>query len=285
MQEEFKRFLKAQGLKQAYVARSLGVSSSQLSQWMSQKYQGDTATLEAALRNFMDNYTTKRSESSESIPVQPLHNYSSAMFVAEEAVVNEEMVVLYGIPGSGKSVVAREFVSRHPEAVFVEVVPGIRPDSLLKTIAAILGIGGIRAGDELIWEIAREFGRRDGVLVIDEAEHLTVKGLEVIRRIHDFSRVPVVLVGTYGLIKNLKGNNGELLQLYSRIQGRWEFKESSSEDMERLFGSLSPVICRYTRHLRRAVNLYAKAQRFAAMNQEPLNAGHIEAASTMLFLD
>lgn len=285
MQGKFRDFLTREGLKAAYVARSLGVSSSQISQWLSGSYRGDTSTLEANLSSFMENYTIKSSQAVESLEILGLDNYLSAMFVAEEALVNREMVALYGIPGSGKSVVAREFVAAHPESVFIEVVPGIRVDSLLKQIATRLGIGGIRASDELIGAISAEFGRRDGVLVIDEAEHLTVKGLEVLRRIHDFSHVPVVLVGTYGLLKNLKGSNGELLQLYSRIQGRWEFREVSEADMQKLFGQMAPVIGRYTKHLRRAVNLYAKAKRFASMKDEALSAGHVEAASTMIFLD
>jgi len=285
-QEKFKNFLEKEGLRQAHVARSLGVSSSQISQWLSGKYAGDTKTLEVNLKNFMENYSTKQANSSHNtLETMDLSNYTAAMFVADEAIVNQEMAVLYGMPGTGKSVVARAFAASHPETIFIEVVPGIRVDSLLKLIAAKLGISGVRGGDELIWAIAREFERREGVLLIDEAEHLTTKGLEVLRRIHDFSAVPVILVGTYGLIKNLKGNSGELLQLYSRIQGRWEFKEPSSEDFALLFGTHASTIGRYTKHLRRAVNLYAKATRFARMKGEALSAGHIDAASTMLFLD
>ena len=286
MQSEFKEFLSREGLKQAHVARSLGVSTSQISQWLSGKYHGDVHTLGANLRSFMENYSQKMSNSS-SRPTksESLSNYTAAMFVADEAIVNQEMAVLYGMPGTGKTIVARDFATAHPEAILIEVVPGVRVDSLLKLIASRLGISGVRGGDELIWAIAREFERREGVLLIDEAEHLTTKGLEVLRRIHDFSRVPVILVGTFGLIKNLKGSSGELLQLYSRIQGRWEFKEPTSDDFTTLFGSHAKVIARYTKHLRRAVNLYTKAQRFARLKDEDLGAGHIEAASSMLFLD
>lgn len=285
LQEKFRGFLAREGLKQAYVARSLGVSSSQISQWLSCKYKGDVTALEANIKSFMENYSIKSSQMTEQDDICDLDNYTAAMFVAEEAIVNQEMVALYGIPGSGKSVVAKAFAKAHPESTFIEVVPGINVLTLLKLIAGKLGIGGVKSTDELIFAIATEFTRRDGVLVIDEAEHLTTKGLEVLRRIYDFSRVPVVLIGTYGLLKNLKGNNGELLQLYSRIQGRWEFKEPSESDMEKLFGEMAPAISKYTKHLRRAVNLYNKAKRYARIKNEALNAGHIEAASTMIFLD
>ena len=284
LKKRFRDFLEREGLKQAYVARSLGVSASQISQWLSDKYRGDVATLEASLKSFIENYSQKN-KNEPTVAALPLANYRSAMFVADEAIINQEIAVLYGMPGSGKSVVARAFVAAHPESVFIEVVPGIRVGTLLRKIAEKVSLSGIKSEDELISALSEEFKRRDSVLVIDEAEHLTVKGLESIRRIHDFSSVPVILVGTYGLLKNFKGNNGELLQLYSRAKGRWEFRELDDADMELLFGAHAKVVSKYTRHLRRAVNLYAKAQRFAAMQHEDLNAGHIDAASTMIFLD
>lgn len=282
---QFKDFLEKEGLKQAYIARSLGVSGSQISQWMRGKYRGDTVSLEADLTSFMENYSTKNRKSPDDETIVELGNYRAAMFVADEAIINQEIAVLYGMPGSGKSIVAREFVAAHPESVFIEVVPGIRVGTLLRRIADKVGLAGVKREDELVFALAEEFKRRDSVLVIDEAEHLTIKGLESIRRIHDFSKVPVLLVGTYGLLKNFKGHNGELLQLYSRAKGRCEFRELSDTDMTLLFGDHAKAVAKYTRHLRRAVNLYHKAKRYAHMQNEKISAGHIEAASTMIFLD
>ncbi|MEV9348723.1 ATPase, partial [Klebsiella pneumoniae] len=53
--------------------------------------------------------------------------------------------------------------------------------------------------------------------LIDEAENLPYRALEVIRRIHDKAGVGVVLAGMPRLIINLKGKRGEYAQLYSRV--------------------------------------------------------------------
>jgi len=283
LRKEFKTFLEVNDLKQAHVARSLGLSPAVISTWLKGEYRGDNETLEKKISQFMANFNIKRVEVQEEIV--KTRDLISAHFVMDEAVVGREMAVLYGNPGTGKSVAVKEWVKEHPEAILIEVIPGMRVKSLLQEIARKLGIDANAKAEELVVQIAKEFKRRDGVLVIDEAEHLSVTALENVRRIWDFSRVPVILVGTYGLIKNLKGNRGELLQLYSRIKGKWEFKELSEDDFKKLFGELANVIKRYTTHLRRAKSLYEKAKRFASLRGEEVNAGHIKAASSMIFLD
>ena len=284
LRKEFRDFMEVHSLKQAHIARSLGVSPSVISQWLKGEYRGDNASLEEKVKAFMRNFSIKKGiEAKEEI--KQLKNLKSAHFVMDEAVVLREMAVLYGKPGSGKTVAVKEWVKKHPEALFIEVVPGMSVVRVLKLIAQKLGIDSSATTDELVLAIAKEFLRRDSVLVIDEAEHLTTNALEAIRRIYDFSKVPVILAGTYGLIKNLKGARGELLQLFSRVNGKWEFRELDSEDMELLFGDFAPVIARYTLHLRRAANLYKKAKRFADMEGEALSAKHIELASSMIFLD
>ncbi|SFP61429.1 AAA family ATPase [Hydrogenimonas thermophila] len=285
LRDEFKGFLEANGLKQAHVARSIGVSAGLISAWLKGAYKGDNESLEAKVNDFMRNYSIKSETKKEDEQIVMLSNMLKAHFVMDEAVVMNEMAVLYGKAGSGKSTAVKEWLKNHPEAVFVEVVPGMSVVRFLKLVAEKLGIEGSNKTDELVIECAKEFKRRDSVLVVDEAEHLTINALEAVRRIYDFSKVPVILVGTYGLIRNLKGNRGELLQLYSRISGKWEFRELGEEDFEKLFGEHSKRVKKYTTHLRRAVNLYRKAKRFAQIAKESLNAKHIDTASSMIFLD
>ncbi|EOF6267776.1 AAA family ATPase, partial [Salmonella enterica] len=55
------------------------------------------------------------------------------------------------------------------------------------------------------------------VILVDEAELLPYRALEVLRRIHDRSGVALVLAGMPRLLVNLKGSRGEYAQLYSRV--------------------------------------------------------------------
>ena len=55
-------------------------------------------------------------------------------------------------------------------------------------------------------------------MIIDEAENLPYRALEIARRIHDKTGVGVLLVGRSILLENLKGYNNQYDQLYSRVK-------------------------------------------------------------------
>ncbi len=77
--------------------------------------------------------------------------------------------------------------------------------------------------------------------MIDEAELLSTRSLEFIRRIHDLASVGVVLAGMPRLLVNLKGKNNELAQLYIASRFACDLK-----CLERgRFGAISRKCVRY----------------------------------------
>jgi DNA transposition AAA+ family ATPase len=282
MQETTKEFLRTNGLTQAMLARSLGVSSSAISQYLKAVYKGDVKGLEVKINDFMNNY--KNRDNVQDISIVTTADLSMTHFILDECIIGQEMAIVYGKAGCGKTTAIKEFVKTHPEAVLIEAIPGMQIRSVLATICEKIGVSATGSSETMIVDIAKAFKSRDSILIIDEAENLTTKTLEAIRRIWDFSSVPTALVGTPALLTNLKGRNGELLQLYSRISGVWEFKGLTEDDFKALFKDSSSDIKAITTHLRRAVNIYKKAIRFAKMKNETINAGHIKSASSMVIL-
>ncbi|CRL44634.1 hypothetical protein SGGMMB4_01839 [Sodalis glossinidius str. 'morsitans'] len=59
------------------------------------------------------------------------------------------------------------------------------------------------------------------LVLVDEAELLPYRALEVLRRIHDSFGVAIVLAGMPRLLLNLKGSRGEYAQLYSIAGWAW----------------------------------------------------------------
>ena len=271
------------GLNQAVIARSLGVSSSLISQWLKGSYKGDVATFETKLKSFMGNYSKRDLKEVESVVMT--NDLRMTHFIIDEAIIGREMCLIYGEAGSGKTTAVKEYVKKHPEAVLIEVIPGMSLKSFLKKLCFELGVNGANSNEEMIYAISEELKRREALIIIDEAENLTTKALEAIRRVWDFSKTPIALVGTYSVIRNLKGRSGELLQLYTRISGKWEFRGLNDKEFEELFGDISKDIAKYTRHFRRAMNIYKKAIRLASMQNKNVNAGFVKAASEMVILD
>ena len=67
-------------------------------------------------------------------------------------------------------------------------------------------------------EVVRKLNQSGRLLIIDEAENLPYRALEIARRIHDKTGVGVLLVGRSILLENLKGYNNQYDQLYSRVK-------------------------------------------------------------------
>lgn len=285
---KLRQFIEENGLTQASIARSLGVSPTAISQYLNEVYGekgGDVAALEDKINTYINNYLHKSPTSNE-LEIVKTDDLKMVDFVCTETASNNEMGCIYGKAGTGKTVAIKAFVSKHPEAVLVESMPMITPKGLLTSILEGLGQREAQGSFESLHKHAVElFKRSQRILIIDEAENLTTKSIETIRRLHDFSGVPVVLSGTYALLQNLKGRRGELLQLYSRINNKHEMIGLTPTDRQTLFGKLGDEIKRYTDDIRRSVSIYRKAAKFASNEDETLNKQHIAMASHMVILD
>ena len=71
---------------------------------------------------------------------------------------------------------------------------------------------------DLMDEVIRKLNQSGRLLIIDEAENLPYRALEITRRIHDKTGIGILLVGRGILLENLKGYNNQYDQLYSRVK-------------------------------------------------------------------
>lgn len=286
MREELKKLLEDTDMSQASIARSIGVSGAVISTWLKGEYKGDNKSLEEKLSNFIAN--SRRNNIKKELitaEIKPINDFLMAHFMMDEAVIGNDMALIYGVAGSGKTATIKEFEKTHPETVLIEAIPGMSISSFLKKLCEKLGVLATKSVEDNITVIVANLKNRKAVIIVDECENLTTRTLEAIRRIWDFSQTPTILVGTNILLQNLKGRSGELLQLYSRISLKWEFRGLGNEDLKLLFGEFSEDISKITTHLRRATNIYNKALRFASLDKEQLSFKHIKKAKNMVILD
>lgn len=278
-----KNFIKDKGLSQASVARSIGVSAGAISQYLKGVYKGNNVDLKKRINTYIANYQTKEIKADKIIETR---DFKVIHFTIDETIIAGVMGVIYGKAGSGKTVAIKEYAKAHPEAILIETTPMISASKLLQQILAHLGNkNAIGSPETLLHECVAQFKKAERTLIIDEAENLTTNNLNNLRRIHDFSGVPVVLVGTYALLQNLKGRSGELLQLYSRIEEKWEMLGLNEVDRKNLFGSFGKYISKYTKDIRRSCTIYRKAKRLSVLQNKTLDEGFIKLATQAVILD
>ncbi|MDY0320915.1 MAG: AAA family ATPase [Arcobacteraceae bacterium] len=309
LREEIRSFIESNGISQNRFAKTIGVNAAYLTGYMkegeSYKY---AEKVKAPAQNYIANYIEKNSKKKDrDLEFVMTRDVKSIFAVIEWAVMDEDMAVISGHAGMGKSRAVREFTKNHPECLLIEATISTTARDLFKRIAELLGTNYKGSLDLTVRECASILQKSEKFIIIDEAEHLPYRALELLRRMYDFSRSPLVLVGTQKLIKNLTGgasSHNEYEQLSSRVGGKWILqglsypKEQDGKMVEidddlkavcKLFGtddaSVAKTIKQYTKgNFRKTEKLLKRSQRLARSYGTKIDKEVIETAVEMLLL-
>lgn len=205
------------GWSQTQVARAIGKSPAVISQYLQGKYPGNVASLENDITALINREAEKAKGKRLSVSFVRTYTASRCLEAITLAHLDSDINVIYGDAGMGKTLIMRQYAAENPGAILLETDPGYTARVVLEELCATLGLnrrGNMHELSDAIISALRDSGR---ILLIDEAENLPLRALEVIRRIHDKAGIGVVLAGMPRLIINLKGKRGELKQLYSRV--------------------------------------------------------------------
>lgn len=286
IKKDLEVFMQLNSVSQNALSRALGINPSAISTFRKGEYKGNNEELARKLKLYMDNFIAKKSDSrNEAIKVFSSNDKKMADFVINEAYREKQIALITGEAGSGKSTIVKEYVATHPNAILIEATLHTTAKVLLEILSEKLGITHARSLHDRVVAISLELRKRDVIILIDEAEHLPLRALEDLRRIWDFSQCPIVLVGTEILLKNLMGKNGELRQLYSRIDGKWHVKGLDKSESRAYYGNVGEAIFNYTKgNFRSSAKLYRKAKRLASLHNTEIQEEIIAQASSMIIL-
>ncbi|WP_427340871.1 AAA family ATPase [Caloranaerobacter sp. DY30410] len=224
LREEIRKLRDNEGITFAEIGRKSGNSPSYISQFV---HHGKTSEgLEASLRELLKVYygykNTVQSYSNQ-IELFPTIEFKEILGFCEDMRKRRKMGVIIGEPGTGKTTAVKEFVARTEEAVYIEAYHNMRMKDLLEIMAFECGVS-LENGSNYVRtkQLIRALQNKKMTFVIDEAEYLKkwdVDKFEVLRKIWDNTRTPIILVGTPVLEEHLTRGNGKdnLAQLYRRI--------------------------------------------------------------------
>ena len=231
LREEFDRHLAAAGLSGADAARSIGLSRAAISGWRTGKYNGDMSGMSERIRRYLDEYE----DQFKNVKVAPAATTPTAEVFVETQAARQvlmtlkyarkmsDLAVVYGDPGTGKTYSLRHYQRQHPdEVVLVTAAPHHhRPAAIMSDLAEAAGLPPVRRNRNLrgvFSDLVKAVQGRDILLIVDEAQHLSLEALEELRSVHDAAGVSLVLAGNEDVYDQLHGRGrAGFAQLWSRV--------------------------------------------------------------------
>lgn len=244
IKEKIIQLLEGRGYTQKKVATKTGLSTAVISQYLKGTYNGNISNVEATLADFIsrEESRAKRREVKEVFVQTQLA--AMMLDLIDHAHMDGDIGVIHGPAGTGKSMILRQYAATNKGVILIEADPGYTAKVLLQELCVRLGVNHTGNIHDLSEECIQALSGTGWVVLVDEAELLPYRALEVLRRIHDRSRVAVVLAGMPRLLINLKGARGEFAQLYGRVGMALDIeiykRKTEVEDFNAILASLLP---------------------------------------------
>ena len=213
---ELRDLMEKNSYSTAYISTATGLAKSTISMWLNGTYNGKNDKVTDAINNFIQRERERAVEND-----LPFVNISIVKYISEIARLchtQGKIGVCVGRAGLGKTVAVKKYTQEFLDSILIESDSGYTAKSLLKEIHRRLGLSGKGSVYDLMGEVVRKLNQSGRLLIIDEAENLPYRALEITRRIHDKTGVGVLLIGRGILPENLKGYNNQYDQLYSRVK-------------------------------------------------------------------
>ncbi len=233
----FRKALESTGLTQAVVAKEAGLSPASLAQLLNGTYNADPANQLKKL----DAWLSLREEK-QAAPMVP----DAPDWVETPTAVRingalkfahgfNDMTVIYGSAGLGKTATCKAYRQQYASVWHATMTPASSSVAgCLDEICIALGIKNPPASAlRMQREILRRITGTNGLMIIDEAQHLSTAALDAIRSLHDSAEIGFALVGNEAVYASMTGGNraSHLDRLFSRIGKRVRLTRASKKDV------------------------------------------------------
>lgn len=283
------------GLSQTKLAKESGVNQTRLSLWFAGKYSGDTEAVAMSLSRWLNSVQERDKEANrlnaapEWKPTPTAKSIVGALRYAQRA---GDIALVYGGAGVGKTYTARHYQENHPNVWVATMTPAMNTvAACLERIAFAVGLpeaqpSAVKTENAIVSRIEST----GGLLVVDEAQHLPVSGLEAIRSVHDATGVGLALMGNESVYTRITGGTRQahFAQLFSRVGYRVRLGSPTAGDVETLlaawniFESKSKNLCMEIAKQAGALRGLTKVLRLGSMmlaeDDKGLTFDHIQTA-------
>lgn len=223
-------------------ARGIGMHQSTVSLFLNGKYTGSNLDVAKAVEKWMERYRERRNTADVFQDTIDTFAVRKIRDVCRIAHIEGEMVVITGNAGVGKSRGVKQYVFENPDVILIQVAPYYTAKDVMAEIHKACGFSGEGRTTQMFQQSVERLKGSQRLIILDEAELLPYYAHEMIRRVHDLSEVGIALVGMPRLISNIRGRQGQYMQIYSRVAVHAEIPDLKDRqtDLMALLDSVLP---------------------------------------------
>lgn len=235
--QQIRSYLATQNISQSQFARQIGVSAGALSSYLNGSYKGNNAEIEQKITAHFQLLESKQREFVEAPLFIETATARQIFKSCEFAQIAKCLVPIYGASGVGKTKAIQHFTEQHKGNVWLVTASPSRSSlsEILYEIALELGINDIpRRKGMLSRLISKKMKGTEGLLIIDEADHLPYEALEELRIIQEEVDIGLVLVGNDKVYTRMKGgvrHDDAYARLWSRMAKRTAIHKVKKQDV------------------------------------------------------
>lgn len=268
---EAKEYIKTKGVSQAAFAKLVGIGESTFSRWMGGTLD-NTSSQDRIISTFLHKESERKAiKTANQIPYMSTNISKRIWGLLNYSALTRCIGVVYGDAGVGKTTTIREWAKSRADAIVIKAdkVIGSRNKGLLKALARVLKTQNYGQSDDIYYAILSRLKQEDRVIIIDEAQHLSLSNIELLRDIYDDSETPVIFVGNERIYSKIAGDKtNDYAQIYSRIGAKEHVltDDTTREDVQKICVGVDKEGCDYlysiaqnSGGLRSAVIIYVNA--------------------------
>ncbi|EFJ7650236.1 AAA family ATPase [Escherichia coli] len=217
------------------IALESGLSTGTISSFINDKYNGDNERVSQILQRWLEKYhaVAELPEPPRFVETQTVKQIWTSMRFAS---LTESIAVVCGNPGVGKTESAREYRRTNNNVWMITITPSCA--SVLECLTELAFELGMNDAPRRKGPLSRALRRRlegtQGLVIIDEADHLGAEVLEELRLLQESTRIGLVLMGNHRVYSNMTGGNRtvEFARLFSRIAKRTAINKTKKADVK-----------------------------------------------------
>ncbi|ENF5650575.1 AAA family ATPase [Salmonella enterica] len=217
------------------IALESGLSTGTISSFINDKYNGDNERVSQILQRWLEKYhaVAELPEPPRFVETQTVKQIWTSMRFAS---LTESIAVVCGNPGVGKTEAAREYRRTNNNVWMITITPSCA--SVLECLTELVFELGMNDAPRRKGPLSRALRRRlegtQGLVIIDEADHLGAEVLEELRLLQESTRIGLVLMGNHRVYSNMTGGNRtvEFARLFSRIAKRTAINKTKKADVK-----------------------------------------------------